>query len=1210
MSIANAIFVLLAGGAVLMGQSMAVVEGWVEDQSQAVVPGAQVRLSIPSRQFDVTAVTDEKGAFRFEKAPTGAVEVIVRKEGFASVRSAFNLPAQGQRGLRLTLSASSVVQEVQVSASADLLQTERTAQGGTLSARQIQGLPTASRNYTHLVVAEAGVAAPLPDRTGRGISLATAPGSEADDGTQSLNPSVNGARPTNNSLLINGVDATNMMNGSGSLGSNINVPLDALEAVEMQTALYSASTGRNGGASIQMITRSGSNEWHGSGAHFFQNELFNANEFFLNRGGSGRPKFRRNESYAGVGGPIVKNKTFFFAAVQRTDFLTGFADRAIATTGIPQALGDVRTRDSIAQVANQWMQSGAADDPAFAANFLRTIRQFPAAQVPGLENKFFSNTSNANAPILRNLTGADIHPVAVNILNQKRDGQFLLPSASAGSNILPGNGTYGREVELIQSFPTFYNSWSGSGTLEHNFSGNDRLRLNYIRSQQVVEEAFGWANSSRSPTQGLTPGYVASLSHVHTFGPSWINELRGGFFELYNTRISKYRDIFNSTLGINNPLEFGVGGLAALMPTIDINTQRSTSGIGNAWDFFDRQRNAYMVDTITSIRGAHSLQFGAEIRRTTLAGEYMARTNGDLDYQNWPLFFTGHGASGGGSDLDQGDTRRNYRTWDTSFFFQDDWKLRKDLTLNLGARWDSFGWFKELNGRIGTYYTKEMAARAGVAEGYHIAADHVLFQPNFDPLKMGLYISPDVPLDLSMVHKAQRDTIFQPDRNNLAPRAGFAWQPKWVERMVVRAGYGIYYERPSGAFKTDLQLSAPFFVYQNVPSPPDMADPYPRLNINPFTIPLNVQVSRDANGAPSWRRFDGSPFPATEPFSAKNFTFIDPFVQTPYTQQWSFNVQYEPWVGNLIDVRYVGTRGVGLFAKVNLAQALDPRVTPVNGFNDIRTSTGALINPDFFAPSEFLGLGRASGFRLLSNYASSTYHGLQATYRRRFQKNLLVNAAYTWSKSLDNISSNGGVVEHDARNMSNNRGLSDFDRTHRLTVAYIYQLPAVRGNRVLQAVAGGWNLNGMVTLQSGSPFSALGAATSNAYWAQVGRVRVDFAPGKTLADAVKSGPVQDRVNQYFDPTAFANSEDRWGNTGRNILRGPAQRQFDFALAKNVPLQETVSAELRWEVFNAFNQATFSNPNSTLPAAGYGTMGAITSTIGGPRTMQVAMRVRF
>jgi hypothetical protein len=195
--------------------------------------------------------------------------------------------------------------------------------------------------------------------------------------------------------------------------------------------------------------------------------------------------------------------------------------------------------------------------------------------------------------------------------------------------------------------------------------------------------------------------------------------------------------------------------------------------------------------------------------------------------------------------------------------------------------------------------------------------------------------------------------------------------------------------------------------------------------------------------------------------------------------------------------------------------------------------------------------------------------------------------------------------------MANNRGPADFDRTHRFTLAYIYEFPQpFKGNDAAKLLLKGWSLNGMTTLQSGSPFSVIGAATANAYWAQVARVRTDLAPGRTIESARKSGPVQDRLTQYFDPTAFANSEDRWGNAGRNILRGPVQRQFDFALGKTTSLTEGLNIETRWEVFNAFNQATFTNPASSLPAAGFGTMGQITSTVGGPRTMQVALRLKF
>lgn len=1204
------VFLLLLS--LLGAQTADRIEGKVEDQSGARVAGAKLTLRVTQTNASVRTTTGEDGTYRFLRPPVGAIEITAEHPGFSQVSRKLAVDSGAAQTLDFVLSASTVSETVDVSASSSALQPNTATQSATISSRQIEQIPTASRNYTHLIVGEAGVAAPLPDRTGRGMNIATSPGAQADDGTQSLNPSVNGARPTNNSLMINGVDATNMMNGGGSLGNNITVPLDALEAVEMQTALYTATSGRNGGANIQMITRVGGNQFHGGMSHFFQNEQFNANEFFLNRSGTARPRFRRNESYFGLGGPIVKNKTFFYAAVQRTDFLSGYATRAIVTTSSPDGLGDVRTRDSIAQVANQWLQSGAQDNPAFASNFLTTIRRFPADQIPGLERKFFSSVANPSNPVFRQLTAADIHPVAINVLNVKRDGKFLLPSVTSANRLLPGTTTYGREREQVNAFPTFFNSWSGSLSLEHNFAGNDRLRLSYIKSAQFVEEAFPWANSSVSPTQGQTPGYTASLSHLHTFGSRWTNEFRGGFFELFNTRISKFKDIFNSTLGINNPIETAIGGLASLMPTIDIVTQRSGAGIGNAWDFYDRQRNFYVTNLVTHVRGSHTFQLGGEVRRTNLKGEYMARTNGDLDYDNWVLFFTGHGASGGGSDLDQGDTRRDYNMFDVSVYAQDDWRVRRGLTINFGVRWDYFGWPDETSGRIGTYYNQADAAAAGLAQGYYINQNHLIFQPNFDPLKMGLVVSPFVgKLDLSQVYKSPRNTIFNPDMNNIAPRIGFAWQPAFNSRLVLRGGYGIYYERPSGSFKSDLQVSSPFFIYQNVPAPLDMADPYPRLNINPFTIPLGVNIARDANGAPSWRRFDGTPFPATEPFAAKNFTFIDPFIQTPYVQQWTFNVQFEPFRGNVIDARYVGTRGVGLMAKLNLAQAVDPRVTPVNGFTDIRTRTGALINPDFFVPSEYLGLGRQSGYRKRSNYGQSTYHGLQVNYRRRFQRRLLIQSAYTWSKTLDNISSDSGTIEHDARNTANNRGPADFDRTHRFTAAYIYELPqAFKGVNAAKWLFKGWSLNGMATLQSGSPFTVTGTATANAYWAQVARVRTDLAPGRTIDSARFSGRVQDRLNLFFDPTAFANSEDRWGNAGRNILRGPVQRQFDFALSKTTNVNERLGIETRWELFNAFNQATFTNPNASLPAAGFGAMGTITSTIGGPRTMQLALRMKF
>jgi hypothetical protein len=247
-----------------------------------------------------------------------------------------------------------------------------------------------------------------------------------------------------------------------------------------------------------------------------------------------------------------------------------------------------------------------------------------------------------------------------------------------------------------------------------------------------------------------------------------------------------------------------------------------------------------------------------------------------------------------------------------------------------------------------------------------------------------------------------------------------------------------------------------------------------------------------------------------------------------------------------------------------------------------------------------------------SNWGQSTYHALQVNFRRRVTKWFMGNVGYTWSKSLDNVSSDSSVIEQDGFNLANNRGLSNFDRTHRLTAAYVIELPsASRSNAAaVKMLTKGWSLSGMTTMQSGAPFSALGAATRNASFAQPGTVRLDYAPGKSFVDTVVSGRIQDRLDNYYNVNAFTDSLDHWGNSGRNIMRGPRQTQFDFTLSKTTKIRENLTSDLRWEVYNVSNTAVFANPASTFSTAGPGTAGRITATIGGPRTMQVGLRLKW
>jgi hypothetical protein len=866
----------------------------------------------------------------------------------------------------------------------------------------------------------------------------------------------------------------------------------------------------------------------------------------------------------------------------------------------------VRTADSIASVANQWLRNGAIDNPAFAANFLRALRAFPAEQQPGLIAKFFTDV---NALTFRELTAADIHPVALNILNVKRDGRYLIPSPSSDMPVLRGNGTFGRELLAQQVIPTESNGWSGFGSLQHRIGSQNQTRATFVRSAQRVEEAFGWADASPSPTYGTNPAMLGGVTNTHTWS-RLLQEVTVGYFDLENTRISKNRDIFNSTLGIYNPLEASIGGLAALMPTIDINTQRNSGGIGNAWDFFDRQRVLHASARWSLVAGRHTLQSGVEYRRMRLDSEYMSRTNGDLDYDNWVLFFTGNGAAGGGSDLDQGDTRRDFRAQDAGVFLQDDWKIGGGLTLNAGVRYDVFGMLTEKNGRIGNYYLPEAAAELGVKPGFYVPSNAPFFAPGFDPLNIGLYVVPGTPLDISQISPAPYDSTLRGDYNNVSPRLGLAWQPSFAQKFVIRGGWGLYYERPSAGFKVDMQRAAPFFLYQNVPAPLDMANPYPQLNVNPFQIPINVRIVRDASGAPRWVKADGSNFPSMSPFTAKSNTFIDPLVEAPSTQQWSLNVQYEASRHVLLDLRYVGARGQDLLGKINRAMPIDPRVTPVNGFTDIYDAQGRLINPDFFVPAEFLGLNRNSGFQQLTNIGRSTYHAFQSNVRGRFGTHAFFTVGYTFGKSLDTLSSDRSLVEHDPARPENNYGPSDYDRPHRLSTAWVLSLPSVGERGFLAGLTRDWQFSGLLTWQSGTPFTVLGASTTNAIFAQVARVRMSYVPGASAETAAGSGPVADRLDNYFDVAAFRDSGDTWGDTGRNILRGPSQRQIDISLSRELPVFDRHRIELRWDVFNALNEAVFANPASTFAANGPGTAGRITTTVGGPRTIQLGVKYVF
>ena len=375
------------------------LQGTAADSSGARLPGVTVQLvrkAADTRPLDSTT-TDADGVFRFTSVRPGEYIVRFVLQGFSQTQSPVRIDAGVPATVAATLEVAGLSESVQVRASEIVLEAATATQSARLSNEALNALPTASRNYTHVIVAEAGVNAPLPDRTGKGLNIATTPGAQGDDASQSLNPSVNGARPTNNGLRINGVDATNMLNAGGGLGNNVGIPLEALDEVRVQTALPSAARGRNGGGNVDLVTRSGADRFSGSAGYYFQHEKLNANEFFLNRAAVDKPEFRRNDTTVTLGGPIRRGRTFFFGAAQRQGFKSGYASNANAATGLPTGLTDVRTADTIAAVANEWMRTGMQDNPQFAANFMNALRAFPAEQQAGLIATFYADPARLSS---------------------------------------------------------------------------------------------------------------------------------------------------------------------------------------------------------------------------------------------------------------------------------------------------------------------------------------------------------------------------------------------------------------------------------------------------------------------------------------------------------------------------------------------------------------------------------------------------------------------------------------------------------------------------------------------------------------------------------------------------------------------------------------------------------------------------------------------
>lgn len=1082
------------------------LSGSVVDPNGAVIPGATVKLTSGINAQERETVTNDAGDFVFTLLPAGLYKLEVNANGFRPVIvDEVRINVTQTTTLPIRVETAAIAGMVTVTADPPLVQQETSQVGRTIAEQTIRQLPLPTRNFQQLLTLSPGTSSSVANNTelGRGDAIIT----------------VNGQRTTSNNVRINGIDANSI--GTNST-PNIAVPAtDSLQEFIVQTSLYDASQGRNAGGNVEAITKSGQNSFHGNAYYFLRNDALNANDFFLNAAGRPRPELSRHQYGGTLGGPILRDRLFFFGSYQGTKERNGASlNNSLMSPFIPPQLRD-------------------------------------------------DNRTAAGLAAAFGLPVATINPVIVSVLNAKLpNGQFAIPSAATASGLTPISG-------LSRFTENQFNA-------NLDWRINDRHTLsskNFYASNPTFQANYNFAGLGNGVTQ--LPGTggsldiiqdLNSLTHTWVMSPNIVNQARFGFSRLRVT--SEAEEPFTAAqFGINTPLR----NLFPGMPTFTV-TGLFTLGSSPFADQSSRINAFTYGDTLSVVAGNHRLRFGGEYRRSQVNFYFNAFSRGQVIFSSFNNFLIGNGVSIIGSGLFD----RALRVNDWSGFAQDDWKVNSRLTLNLGVRYDFYGYPVDTRGRLVNFLPDQFrqgttAAPAGPPNGFVQAGNGTLA---------------GVPI--------VADTLVDNDKNNFAPRIGFAYRLNDAGTLVARGGYGIYYDRFSTRYANTQLLNYPYLALAvGLPGVlRTMSDPFIPVP-QPGQFPVNPTIP--------------SPLSPLSPIVGVPISgiFIDPELRTPYVHQYNANVQWEFAKNFLLEAGYVGSKGTKLLQVITLNQPVYNRAA-----NVFTAPLGTALSTQ---------KNVAGGIQQVQSSSNSEYNSLQLSVTKRFSRGLQFLSAYTYGKSTDYYS--GGTINElfavagDQLDWRTNYGPSDFDRRHRFVTSFVYDLPSlVAESNSARMILNNWQLNGILTLQTGVPYSVVDIVGNNIIQ------RANLAPG--FGGGVEtSGSTQSRLNAFFNPAAFVSSRpiiaggnlgtpnnptfdpnNPFGNTTRNFLNGPGQKNMDFSVVKFIPITETVRGEFRTEFFNIFNWANFANPNSNIAVPA--TFGRITATSAGPRVIQFAFKVNF
>jgi len=1277
-------------------QTLGSINGTVTDATGAVVQQVSVSIRNVATNLSATAQTKSDGSFSVIDLPIGTYEVTFAKENFEkAVYSQILVKGGLTTTVNATLQPGAVTTSITVEATPLLNETD-VSNGYTLGTNVIQSVALGTGSFTQLAILAPGTNADFLSGSGTNEGL----------GNQAI--VANGQRDNSNQFTFNSVNANNLLNGnttsnvadsrftlntgeifgtSGQVQTNTSVfdsigeglptpPVETIQELQVTTSMYDASMGQSAGAHIELTTLSGTNQYHGQAYGYLQNSALDAMSTFLSPSviqhyNGNTPPLHRDVWGGTFGGPVMKDKLFFFASYQRqyvSDALDG------ATSGVPTL-------------------AGLTDADRTSQSALVNLINYDAGLTGGVLG------GPCTSGKVRCITTAQVDPVAFALFSAKtKGGQFIIPAATGTNNMESSNQEYNA---LVLGPAATFKANQANGNMDYNFSNSDRISAKYYFQRDPTSAPFAVSQTAGFPQTLQAGSQVFSLENTKILSPNTTWEQRFGFIRQYANAMTSQ--------------PFGPGAFNLILPTasdlfpgIDIENADVGAGLASGGVVVPKDGNEMHLGASTNfanagvfqnlfewsskyswVVGRHTLSFGGTYDYTQFNVDNRENDVALLTFYNFEDFLTGTlGSDHSSGTLLSGETNRHFRARGAGLYAQDTFKLKSNLSVTYGVRWDWDGPLYETNGLLTNFYPQDY--------NYGLTTDS--FSPINGTPGIGIVVAGN---NKTFGTKGVSESTLTGRQWGFAPRLGIAWSPK--KNFVVRAGWGMYYDR--GEYFSELSpsaglgISGPFGVTTEepftVPITAGCASSLNCLSTGPFTKnfvlpPANLNAM--AALVPDMRAMadcEAGPVPgleaANEPWCTPagfNTAFpllfggYDPKNKLPYSLDWSLDLQWQPRNDLVLTLGYLGNRGVHQVLPIPFNQpGIATQANPINNqiysfgqqvegvaAENVQTQIGEYSASDGNTAlrSPFIGINPNAD--LWTAAGISFYNALQFSVTKNLSHGLQLNAAYTYSHTLDEGSGIGSGLFFNGNNpldLRTSYASADFDRTNVFIISYLYNFPTMKNASTFWDVAAnGWGISGVTVAQSGEPFSVydFSGTAGGIYYSSddfVTNPLLPLLPGVTPQQAQSHVTIENSTGgyvvagqgfgknnaAYVNPNVFSTPlitpgtdgvplgdtiETGFGSAKRNEFRAPFQNTFNFSVFKNFKISERFTLKYQFDAFNLFNQPNFDAPYTDFvldpcynPEPCYNTLrgtakgfGVITDTVGSNRFLQMSLHLTF